>query len=95
MLMKTAVVALFVLCVLVMGFQCPPGEGVLVTIDDEAIGLSVVEVENGLEITNTGEIAVIVSVRSLEGEQQFELDVGEVVKVAGITPPIEVWAVVG
>jgi len=78
-----------------MGFQCPTGEEVSVTTDDEAIGLIVVEVEGGIEITNTGEIAVIVSVRSPDGEQQYEFDVGGSVTVTGITPPIEVWAVVG
>ena len=88
-----ALVVLCVLCVLVMGAQCPPGGGVTVTIDDEAIGLSVVEVEGGIEITNTGEISVIAFVRSPEGEQQFDLDIGKSVTVTGITPPIEVWAV--
>lgn len=38
---------------------------------------------------------MIVSVRSPEGEQQFELDIGESVTVTGITPPIEVRAVKG
>ena len=93
--MKTALLVLCVLCMSVMGFQCPPGDGVSITIDDEAIGIVVVEVDGGIEITNTGEIAVIVFVRSPEGEQQFELDVGESVTVTGITEPIEVWAVVG
>ena len=93
--MKAALVAVCFLCVLVMGAQCPPGDGVTVTIDDEAIGLSVVEVDGGIEITSTSEIAVIVFVTSPEGEQQFDLDIGESVTVTGITTPIEVWAVVG
>ena len=92
---KAALVTLCVLCVLVMGFQCPLGDGVSVTIDDEAIGISVVEMEGGIEITNTSEIAVIVFVKSPEGEQQLESDAGESVTVTGMTPPIEVWAVVG
>lgn len=37
-----------------MGAQCSPGNGVSVTIDDEAIGISAVAVEGGIEITNTG-----------------------------------------
>ena len=53
------------------------------------------EVEGGIEITNTGDIPVIVFVRSPEGEQRFELDVGESVTVTGITKPIEVVAVGG
>ncbi len=92
---KAALLALCVLGVALMGFQCPPGDGVSVTIDDEAIGISVVEVEGGIEITNTGDIPVIVFVRSPEGEQVFELEAGEVITVTGITAPIEVRAVVG
>ncbi len=30
-----------------------------------------------------------------EIEQRFELDVGEIVTVTGVTAPIEVWTVVG
>ena len=93
--MKTALVVLCLLCMSVMGFQCPPSDGVSITITDEAIVISVVEVEGGIEITNTSEVAIIVLVTSPEGEQQFELDVGESVTVTGINPPIEVWAAVG
>ena len=91
--MKTALVAMCVICVVVMGFQCPPGDGVSITITDEAIGISVVEVEGGIAITNTSEIEIIVFVTSPEGEQQFELDVGESVTVTGIPEPIRVSAV--
>jgi len=91
--MKTALVVLCVLCISVMGFQCPPSAGVSVTITDESIGISVSEVEGGIEITNTSEVAIIVSVESPEGEQQFELDVGESVTVTGITEPIRVSVV--
>ena len=93
--MKTALLVLCVLCALVMGFQCPPSDGVSITIDDEAIGIVVVEVEGGIEITNTSEVAIIVFVTSPEGEQQFKLDVGESVTVTGVTKPIEVWVVAG
>ena len=92
---KAALLALCVLGVALMGFQCPPGDGVSVTIDDEAIGISVVEVEGGIEITNTSEVAIIVFVTSPEGEQLFELEAGEVIRVTGITAPIEVGTVVG
>ena len=75
---------------LVMGFQCPPADGVSITIDDEAIRIRVVEVDGGIEITSTSESAVIVYVRSPEGEQQFELAMGESVPVTGITAPVQV-----
>ena len=80
---------------LVMGFQCPSGDGVSVTTNDEVIGILVVEVEGGIEITNTSEIPITVYVRSPEGERLFELEAGEVITVTGITAPIEVWAVAG
>ena len=79
--MKTALVVLCLLCMSVMGFQCPPSDGVSITITDEAIVISVVEVDGSIEITNTGEIAVVVFARSPEGEQQFEMDAGENVMV--------------
>ncbi len=91
--MKATVLVWCALCMLVMGFQCPPDNGVTVPIDHEAIGILVAEVEGGIEVTNTSTIAVIVFVRSPEGEQQFELDIGDSVTVTGITEPIEVTVV--
>ena len=93
--MKTALVGLCVLCVLVMGLQCPPGDGVSVTIIDEAVGILVVEVEGGIEIENLSGVGCTVYVRSPEGEQQFDMDVGEVITVTGITAPIQVRVVGG
>lgn len=64
---------LLICCFLVlakMGFQCPPGDGVSVTITDEAIGLSVVEADGGIEITNTSEIPVIILGESPHAEEQ-------------------------
>lgn len=55
--------------------------------------ISVTEVDNGVVIQNVGNIACIVSVSSPEGEQQFELAVGESVTVTDISQPIEVSAV--
>jgi len=55
--------------------------------------VTVTEVEGGIEITNTGDIPVIVFVKSPDGEQQLELDVGESVPDKGITGPIEVLVV--
>jgi len=55
--------------------------------------ISVTEVDNGVMIENVGNIACLVFVSSPEGEQQFELAVGESVTVSDITKPIEVSAV--
>ena len=53
---------------------------------------SVTEVDNGVIVKNTGSCPCRIGVTSPEGEQQFELNVGESVTVTGITEPIEVWA---
>ena len=53
------------------------------------------EVDDGILIGNLSTVACIVFVMSLEGEQRFELNVGESVTVTGITGPIEVGAVGG
>lgn len=44
-------------------------------------------------IENLSGVSCIAFVRSPEGEQQFELGVGESITVTGITKPIEVAAV--
>ncbi len=55
--------------------------------------ISVTEVDNGVMIQNVGNIDCLVFVSSLEGEQQFELTVGESVTVTNISQPVEVSAV--
>jgi len=55
--------------------------------------ISVTEVDNGVMIQNVGNVACLVFVSSPEGEQQFELAVGESVTVTDISQPIEVSAV--
>ena len=49
--------------------------------------------DNGVIIENVGNVACLVFVSSPEGEQQFELAVGESTTVTGITEPIGVSAV--
>ena len=70
-----------------MGAQRVPGDGMAVTITREAIWILVVEVENGIETTNTSENAFIVFVSSPDGEQQLELDAGGSVAVTNVTKP--------
>ena len=55
--------------------------------------ISVTEVDKGVMIENVGNVACIVFVTSPEGEQRFELAVGEGVTGTDITKPIEVSAV--
>ena len=55
--------------------------------------ISVTEVDNGVMIQNVGDVACLVFVSSPEGEQQFELAVGNSLTVTDIWQPIEVSAV--
>ena len=78
-----------------LGLGCPPDAEPRLTVTAESLALRVTEVEGGIEIENRSGVDCIVYVRSPEGEQQFELDVGKSVTVTGITPPIEVGVVGG
>jgi len=55
--------------------------------------ISVTEIDNGVMIENVGNVDCLVFVNSPEGEQQFELVVGESVTVTDLSQPIEVSAV--
>jgi hypothetical protein len=50
------------------------------------------ELDNGVIIQNVGNIPCLVFVSSPEGEQQFELAVGENVTVTGVAQPVDVSA---
>ena len=82
--MKATLLICCILALALLGSSCAP-EGTL--------EISVTEVDNGVMIQNVGNIACIVFVTSPEGEQQFELAVGENVTVTDISQPIEVSAV--
>ena len=84
MLMKATILISCILAVALLGLSCPP---------ETTLSLSVPEVDSGVVIENTSNIDCLVFVSSPEGEQQFELAVGESVTVTGITGPIEVSAV--
>jgi hypothetical protein len=51
------------------------------------------ELDNGVMVENVGGVDCIVFVNSPQGEQQFELAVGQNTTITGITPPIKVSAV--
>lgn len=57
-----------------------------------SFGISRTELDNGVVIQNVGNIPCLVFVSSPEGEQQFELAVGENVTVTDITKPVDVAA---
>ena len=60
---------------------------------EATLAVSVMEIDDGVLIENTGTADRIAIVTSPWGEQQFELAIGESVTVTGITEPIEVSAV--
>jgi len=82
--MKATVLICCILALVLVGLSCAP---------EATLELSVTEVDNGVVIENAGNIDCLVFVSSSEGEQQFELAVGESVTVTNITQPIGVSAV--
>jgi len=74
-------------CILVLaliGLSCTP---------QTTLEISVTELDNGVMIENVGTVDCFVFVNSPEGEQQFELAVGQNTTVTGTSQPIEVSAV--
>jgi hypothetical protein len=69
---------------ILVGLSCAP---------DGTLEISVTELDNGVFIENVGDVDCLVFVTSPEGEQQFELTVGQNTTVTGISQPIEVSAV--
>ena len=82
-------VAILICCILalallaLLGLSYTPGT---------SFEVSVTDIDNGVIIQNVGNIPCLVFVSSPEGEQQFELAVGENVTVTDITKPIDVAA---
>ena len=82
--MKVTILICCILALALLGLSCAP---------EATLEISVTEVDNGVMIENVGNVACLVFVSSPEGEQQFELAVGESVTVTDISQPIEVSAV--
>ena len=80
--------AIFLICCILAlgltGLSCTP---------EATLEIFVTEIDNGVTIENVGNVALLVFVSSPEGDQQFELAVGESVTVTDIIKPIEVSAV--
>ena len=57
------------------------------------LDISLTELDNGVLIENVGNVDCLVFVNSPEGDQQFELAVGNSLTVTDISQPIEVSAV--
>jgi len=82
--MKATFLICCVLLVALLGLSCAP---------EATLEISVTQLDNGVMIENVGTVDCLVFVSSPEGEQQFELAVGENVTVTAISQPIEVAAV--
>ena len=82
--MKATFLICCILALTLLGLSCAP---------EATLAVSVTEIDGGVIIENTGTADCIAIVTSPEGEQQFELTVGESVTVTNISQPIEVSAV--
>ena len=91
--MKATFLICCILVVALSGLTCTPEDSVSISVTEDALSVSAMLVDNGVRIENAGDVDCIVVITSPEGEQRFELAVGESVTVTGITEPIEVEAV--
>jgi len=82
--MKRAFITCCIIAVLLVGLSCTTGT---------TLGISVTEADNGVTISNAGNVDCLVFVSSPEGDQQFELAVGQNATVTDISQPTEVSAV--
>ena len=82
--MKSTFLICCILVLALLGLSYTPGT---------TLEISVTQAENGVLIENVGNVNCLFFVSSPEGEQQFELAVGESVTVTDIAKPIEVAAV--
>jgi hypothetical protein len=82
--MKATFLICCILALALLGLSCAP---------EAKLEISVTEVDNGVMIENVSNVDCLDFVNSPEGEQQFELAVGESVTVTHLSQPIEVSAV--
>ena len=76
-------IAIFLVISILVGLSCAP---------QTTLDISVTQLENGIMVKNVGDVDCLVLVNSSEGEQQFELAVGQNKTVTGISQPTEVSA---
>ena len=82
--MKATFLICCILALALLGLSCAA---------QATLEISVTEIDNGVMIENVSNVDCLVFVNSPEGEQQFELAVGESVTVTHLSQPIEVSAV--
>ena len=91
--MKATFLICCILVVALSGLTCTPEDSLSISVTEDALSVSATLIENGVMIENVGNVDCLAFVSSPEGEQRFELTVGESVTVTGISQPVEVSAV--
>ncbi len=82
--MKTTLLICCIVTLALISLSCTP---------QTTLEVCVNETDNGVVIENVGNVDCLVFVTSPDGEQQFELAIGESVTVIDVLQPIEVSAV--
>jgi hypothetical protein len=82
--MKLGLLICLIIALALVGLWCA---------QEDTLALSVTEIDNGVIIENTGTVSCIAIVASPEGQQQFELAIGQSITVTDISHPIQVSAV--
>ena len=91
MRVTTGLICLAVGVMLVLA--CVPEAGPQITVTEDSLEISVMEVEGGILVENVSGVVCIVFVMSPEDERQSALAAGQSVTVIGITAPIRVSVV--
>lgn len=78
------ILAIFLVMSILVGLSCAP---------QTELEISITQLENGIMVKNVGSVDCLVCVHSPEGEQQFELAIGQNTTVTGMSQPVEVSAV--
>ena len=78
------IAAILLAGLVILGLSCAP---------QTTLDITVTELDDGVMIENAGSVDCLIFVSSPEGEQQFELPVGQDKTVTDISQPIEVSAV--
>jgi len=82
--MKATFLICCILALALLGLSCAP---------QATLEISVTEIDNRVMIKNVGNVDCLVFVSSHEGQQQFELSIGQDKTVTGLSQPIEISGV--
>ena len=78
------IAAILLTGLVLLGLSCAP---------QTTLDISVTELDDGVMIENVGNVDCLVFVTSPEGEQQFELSIGQDKTVTGLSQPIDISGV--